>query len=158
MALVKGDNSYATVAEADAYFEDRLDANAWANADATRKAQALVTATASVDSLDWGGTAVSESQKLSFPREGYYLDPKLGYDVVFGEANSRVLAAVYELALHLLTNEAVSDTVDTVESLSLGELSLTRIRKASRFPYTIKRHVACMLSQGGTGRAWWRAN
>ena len=38
MALTKGANSYATVAEADVYFADRLDVAAWTAADETQKA------------------------------------------------------------------------------------------------------------------------
>ena len=45
MALVKGVNSYATVAEADAYFLNRLDVAAWNDADETQKYQSLITAT-----------------------------------------------------------------------------------------------------------------
>ena len=45
MAIVLGVNSYATEAEADRYFEDRIDAAQWTSASQVNQEQALVTAT-----------------------------------------------------------------------------------------------------------------
>ena len=49
MALVLGVNSYATVAEANEYFMDRIDVAAWTSADDTMKGQAIVTASQLID-------------------------------------------------------------------------------------------------------------
>ena len=157
MALVKGTNSYVTVAEADAYFQERLDSAAWLDADVERKTQALITATSLLDNLSWTGAAVSESQPLAFPRYGSYFDPRLGIEITLGEAPKRVTTSVMELALHLLTNEAVSDSTDSVQSLSLGPLTLTNIRRTSAVPVRIRSQFSCMLLNSGAS-LWWRAN
>ena len=88
MALIKGTNSYRTVEEADAYFEDRLDAAAWTSASDELKGQALVTATAILDNMNWNGYAVSESQSLAFPRIGSYFDPRKGVEVSFDDVDT----------------------------------------------------------------------
>lgn len=159
MALAKGTNSYATVAEADVYFDDRIDALAWISSGSDRKAQALTTATALLDELPWTGSAVSGSQLLAFPRTGSYFDPRVGAEVVFTSATpKRVLRGLYELALHLVLNESILDQTGSVDSLSLGgSISLEKIRPASVIPLSIKTSLKCMLDNGGTN-LWWRAN
>ena len=65
-------NSYLSVAEADAYWAERANAN-WAAATTVAKEAALVNASMYVD-LRWGtsisGTPVSAHQVLVFPRNG----------------------------------------------------------------------------------------
>lgn len=68
MALVVGTNSYISVADANTYFEDRLDADEWINADDTVKAKALITATRSIDREPLIGKKYSDDQTLQFPR------------------------------------------------------------------------------------------
>jgi hypothetical protein len=63
-------NSYATTAEADAYFEAHLYASAWTAATATTKAAALVMATRLVDSqYQFHGYRAHDTQALQWPRE-----------------------------------------------------------------------------------------
>jgi hypothetical protein len=63
-------NSYAEVADADAYFEAHLYASAWTAATATTKAAALVMATRLVDSqYQFNGYRAHETQALQWPRE-----------------------------------------------------------------------------------------
>jgi hypothetical protein len=158
MALVKGTNSYATVAEADTYFENRIDVAAWTSATETQKAQALVTATQSLDDFDWIGVAVSDSQTLAFPRIGVYFDPRLGMDVEFTTAvPSRVLNATYELAYHLLNNDGLLDDTGSVKDLSVGDIKLTLVHTASKVPDVVKRMVKPLRINGGSN-LWWRAN
>ena len=159
MALSKGINSYATVAEADTYFEDRLDASGWTSADATQKAQALVTATATLDELNWIGIAISDSQALAFPRNGEYFDPRKGTVVTLSSTTvpSRIITATFELAFHLLSNDNVLDDTGTVTNLVVGSISLTDIRKPSKTPPQVKRIIKPLLLNGGSN-TWWRAN
>jgi hypothetical protein len=157
MALVKGVNSYATVAEADAYFGDRLDADAWTAASDERKAQALVTATSLLDGLSWQSTVVSESQDLAHPRVGEYLDPKLGLYVSMATVVKRVINACFEWALHLLTNVGVLDETGGIDSLGVTGINLTKIRATPRMPETVRSLVRPLLVNLGS-RAWWRAN
>jgi hypothetical protein len=162
MALVKGTNSYATVAEADAYFSDSFNKIAWTAASSTSKAQALVTATSIIDEYQFTGMAVSDTQTLAFPRYGSYFDPKVGAEVVFDEVEvpTRIINAVYELAHHLLLSPGSLDTTSSVKSLSVGSISLTDIRSPERVPSTVTRLINPLLTNAGGGamNAWWRAN
>lgn len=68
MALQVGVNSYISVQDADAYFADRLDADAWENADSETKAKALITATKRIDAQRFQGIPKDPQQALQFPR------------------------------------------------------------------------------------------
>ena len=158
MALVKGTNAYVTVAEADAYFADRLDVAAWTDAPNEQKEQSLITATALLNDLTWGGRVVSESQALAFPRVGCYYDPHLGYETVFPDSvPGRIVVATYELAYHLLNNDGLLDDSGVVDTLSLGSLSLGKIRAPNKIPNVVHSKIKPLLVNAGTN-PWWRAN
>lgn len=158
MALVKGTNSYADVAESDLYFADRLDVAAWTSADNASKAQALVTATNVLDNLYWTGTAVSESQPLAFPRSAYYFDPRLGSHVTLQEETpKRITTAAMELAYHLLNNDGLLDDSGVVKDLQVGSVQLTTIQAPNLIPAIVKRMIKPLLVNAGSN-SWWRAN
>lgn len=158
MALVKGTNSYATVVEADAYFADRLDVTAWTAADATQKAQSLVTATSILDEMSWTGTALSEEQPLAFPRSGGYFDPRLGAYITFSDtAPTRVNTATMELAYHLLNNDGMQDDTGSVKGLKIGSIALDSILPANLVPASVKRLIKPMLVNAGAS-TWFRSN
>lgn len=158
MALQKGVNSYVTVDEADAYFADRLDVAAWAEASETQKPQALVTATKMLDDLDWTGYVVSESQPLAFPRTGEYFDPRTGMTTSLTSiVPLRIQSATMELAYHLLNNDGLLDDTGTVESINIAGISITNIRQANKLPGVVERLVKPLLINSGSNM-WWRAN
>jgi hypothetical protein len=159
MALAKGTNSYATVAEAETYFEDRIDVAAWTAASAPQKAQALVTATNILETLEWVGVAISEVQSLAFPRNGVYFDPRLGIDVSLSPTSvpSRIIIATYELAYHLLNNDGLLDDTGIVKDLSIGSIKLSTILPASKVPNNVKRIIKPLRVNNGAN-LWWRAN
>lgn len=159
MALTKGVNSYATVAEADSYFENRLDVAAWTSASAEQKAQALITATMLLDEQSWVGYAVSDSQDLAFPRIGSYFDPKQGTEVLFSDTvvPKRIITATYELAYHFLNNDGLLDDTGSVESIVVGSINLTRVKNANSIPYFVKKMYGPLLENNGSN-TWWRAN
>lgn len=158
MALSKGTNSYATVEEADAYFADRLDVDAWTSASAEQKAQALITATSMLDGLSWTGVIADEAQSLSFPRSGDYFDPRLGYRATFDEnVPTRIIQATYELAYHLLNNDGLMDETGSVASLEVGSVKLTGLSGAGAFPQNVTRLINVLKRNGGAN-TWWRAN
>lgn len=159
MALVKNQNSYATVAEADAYFADRLDVDAWNTANETQKAQALVTATTILDSMSWSGSAVSVTQPLAFPREGSYFDPRIGSIVELSAqpAQKRLLTGLYEMAYHLLNNDGLTDSTGSVVDLDLEGLSLKSISNPETVPGIVRRLIRPILLNASS-RTWWRAN
>ncbi len=73
MALIVGQNSYISVADADEYFNTRLNSDAWLNADTATKEAALIQATRTIDVLyDWSGEKTSSDQPLDWPRSGVY--------------------------------------------------------------------------------------
>ncbi len=159
MALVKGTNSYVTVAEAEIYFSDRIDVKAWTNADETVKSQALITATTILDSLDWAGAVVNSSQLLAFPRSGEYFDTRLGMLVYSTTAvPDRIIKATFEQALHLLNNEGLLDNTGGVLNLSISGISLSTIRTPPKIPMMVKRLIDVLLSRSSLSKNWWRAN
>lgn len=158
MALSKGTNSFVTVAEANSYFENRLDVAAWTEASDTVKAQALVTATSVLNDQNWIGTAISDSQQLAFPRSGSYFDPRLGYEVSLGnEVPNRIIDATYEMAYHLLNNDGVLDDTGSVTDLQVGQIRLNIKSSASTIPPSVKRLINPLLVNAGANM-WWRAN
>jgi hypothetical protein len=168
MALVQNTNSYVTVAQADAYMENRIGNDNWTSATNTVKEQVLITATQLVDDNPWIGYAVSSSQALAWPRENaIYYDDRLGLQVTVpnDEVPTRVLTAVYEQALHLLDNDGVlKGQIQTFESISVGSISLSDsnsdVTRISIRPSTSTSHIRPLLRRGSTGgrTSWWRAN
>jgi len=61
-------NAYLTIVEAQTYFDERLDTEAWDDATDTDKLKALKMATRSIDALSYVGELVDEDQEHQFPR------------------------------------------------------------------------------------------
>jgi hypothetical protein len=168
MALVLNTNSYVTIADADTYFETRIDSADWVTSSDQIKEQALVTATQLIDDNAWIGSAVSSSQALAWPRKNaIYNDTRLGLQVSIAEDEvpSRVKIAVYEQALHLISNEDVlMGQSQTFESISVGSISLSDSNgDTTRIPMkasTALKSIRPLILKGslGLGTSWWRAN
>lgn len=168
MALVLNTNSYVSIADADTYFETRIDSANWVDAEDEIKEQALVTATALIDDNAWIGSAVSSSQALAWPRKNaIYNDDRLGLQVTIAEDElpSRVKTAVYEQALHLVNNEDVlMGQTQTFESISVGSISISDSNgdttKTPIRPSTALKPIRPLIRKGSTGQGagWWRAN
>jgi hypothetical protein len=168
MALVLNTNSYVETADADDYFETRIDSANWFDADDEIKEQALVTATLLIDDNAWIGSAVSSSQALAWPRKNaIYNDDRLGLQVTIAEDEtpSRVKTAVYEQALHLVNNEDVlMGQSQTFESISVGSISISDSNgdttRTPMKPSTALKPIRPLIRKGSTGMGagWWRAN
>lgn len=168
MALVLNTNSYVSIADADTYFETRIDSANWVAADDELKEQALVTATSLIDDNAWIGSAVSSSQALAWPRKNaIYYDDRLGLQVTIAEDEvpSRVKTAIYEQALHLVDNEDVlMGQTQTFESISVGSISLSDSNgdttRVPMKPSTALKPIRPLVRKGatGVGGMWWRAN
>jgi len=168
MALVLNTNSYVGTADADSYFETRIDSAEWTEATDEIKEQALVTATKLIDDHAWIGSAVSSSQALAWPRKNaIYNDDRLGLQITIAENEvpSRVKTAVYEQALHLLNNEdLLAGTTQTFESISVGSISLSDsnsdVTRTSIKPSVVMKPIRPLIRRGsvGSGAGWWRAN
>lgn len=72
-------NSYATVAQAVAYAEGRLNTDDFIGLSVAEQERALVDATMRIDQWDYDGTASTSTQALKWPRLG--LSTADGYDV-----------------------------------------------------------------------------
>ena len=169
MALVLNTNSYVELADADEYFDTRIDSAAWFDASDEVKEQALVTATQLIDNHAWIGAAVSSSQALAWPRKNaVYWDSRLGMQVSIEEdaVPNLVKVAVYEQSLHLVNNEdLLAGTTQTFESISVGSISLSDsnsdVTRTSIKPSVAMKPIRPLIrrgSAGGMGSAWWRSN
>lgn len=123
-------NSYATLAEAEAYIETRpaswAETSGWANAEEDDKNRALVTATELLDEyVRWSGRAATTTQVLGWPRACMRdLNRKLiAEDVI----PARLRYATIELAAQLLSTDRTADSdADTqgLKSLKAGPVAL----------------------------------
>lgn len=140
---VTGANSYASVADADAYFDARPRSDAWVLATAESRANVLLHATRILDaSVLWDGEAVSSSQALAWPRviddETVALPPS-------------VKVALYELAITLNDRDLTADpATDGVQSLKVGPIEITA--DSLRPAPTIPRFVRDIVAPYGTPR------
>ncbi|HOC55688.1 MAG TPA: hypothetical protein PKI20_08715 [Verrucomicrobiota bacterium] len=166
-------NSYATVAEADSYFEAHLYASAWTAATAGTKAAALVMATRLVDSqYQFHGYRAHDTQALQWPRErcpdpdrnlvtSTTLSPVLTNFVPSTQVPPPVSFAVCEMARELLiadrtaapAGEGIESTATSTHtktsSSDTSNSSTTKYSKSDTRPI-ISRVAQAMLSKYGT--------
>lgn len=157
MAVVEGTNSFVSVADADAYFEGRVSSDVWATSLLAAKEKTLISATRILDSLEWAGVAVSDSQALSFPRSGLYYEPRVGYDKEIGGTPNRIKDATFEFAYHLLINPDVVNDSGFVRNISIDSVKLDSIVQPSAMPSIVMDTIKPLLLRR-VGRTWWRAN
>lgn len=119
-------NSYASVADADAYATDVLlvpsVGDAWVDLDPDMKARYLVNATRILDSLvDWIGDRYSRDQKLDWPRSNAYIENFLLLSTTVPE---KVQWATIEMAIWLMKNDgATSQTTQfAIDKLAVGPI------------------------------------
>jgi hypothetical protein len=74
-------NSYVTVAEADTYFDARLNTEAWTTT-ADNRTRALLMAAQRLDRENWLGNRVTSTQRLAWPR--MYVEKVDGIGVGYG--------------------------------------------------------------------------
>jgi hypothetical protein len=140
-------NSYATVEEADAYYDSRLYADGWL-ASGVNKAAALAMASRLLDGFftwtgdaatqrqssrlpryaffTWTGAPSTAEQALCWPRQGMY--SRNGYLIASGEIPNALKNATAELAGQLLTaDRTVDNDIEAmgITSLKAGPVSLS---------------------------------
>lgn len=158
MALIKDQNSYVDLVEADEYLSGRISTEEWESASVTQKEKALITATRYLDTLHWTGQAVDPSQALSFPRTSTYVDKRLGVVRPCDPTPEVVRLSCIELALHYLKNEDAVDPSSSIRSLSVGPISLQNITEVQKTPSAVTRQLKPLLVKGSNTLTWWRAN
>lgn len=116
-------NSYATVAEADAYHATHLYASAWTAASTSNKEAALIWATRLLDEqVDWAGGQASTTQALRWPRLGVY--DYDGNEFPSNAIPAWLQHATAELARMLLGEDRTAERVIGLSSVRAGEVSV----------------------------------
>jgi hypothetical protein len=135
LTLVKEDgsgkadaNSYADVADGDAYHEGHLYATAWTGVTADQKAAALVMATRLIDAeYQFGGVRVKSDQGLQWPRDGCHdldSDGWAGGTVADCVVPKLVIEATCEMSRELLVADRTAAPVG--EGLKYSNVGTTQ--------------------------------
>ena len=105
-------NSYTTLAEADTYFESRLNVTNWTGAVTDDKNRALVQATRKIDYFNYYGDREFPDvpQALRFPRINLGTFDGIDLDSIIPE---QVKEATYELAIYMLSVDMSQPSVET---------------------------------------------
>lgn len=118
-------NSYATVAEADAYLAVRGDTAAWTALTTGQKEAKLQWAALWMDTLEFRGTRSSEDQALQWPRCGVV--DRDGWTVASDAIPQAVKNAQAEMAFQLVGNDWTQGLGPVEqESLKVGSIELGR--------------------------------
>ena len=135
--IIVNKNSFISLEDADAYFDERFDSKEWLDADEEVKEQLLITATKKINMFDFIGEKNEVSQPLEFPRK-------------FGTPQD-IKDAVCEEAISLLkdeTNVHKKNQEDNISSISLGVGSVSYNTSKSDSGVTVLvSKIACRLVQ-----------
>src|SRR5215475_3175217 len=135
-------NSYISVVDGDAYFDDRLDAAKWTAAQTADKTRALLQAAKQMQFENWLGSRVNSTQAMAWPRVGVakidaisfgYSGHSHGYGYGYWypkevylptEIPQPVKDAQAELALDLLSGVSGGAGAPTIQSFTLDGLNV----------------------------------
>lgn len=163
-------DSYLSVTEADAYFDNRLDSAAWTALTEPGKLKALSAATRIFESFTWAGDVVDTEQALSFPRKGQYSYGGRVRSFNETELPTPVVEALCETAFNLIQFAKVNAKASTVESISIGPIHLTGLKNntsitasglTNKIRQTLRGIAVSFGSYGGVnagGNGWFRVN
>lgn len=157
ITTVGGDaaNSYATLAEAEAYHDLNLGSEAWFAAEEGDRIRGLVKAARRLNSENWIGERVTTTQKLAWPRIGaakpdssgggigYYYGGFEAYTET--EIPEPVKQAQYELALALLAGFDDGDS-DAIEEFSESGGMRVKFAQPSRLSGELPAAVARLIN------------
>jgi len=119
-------NSYATLAEADQYHDERLHNSAWTGAGDPTKEAALIWGARTLDAnFRWKGRKATDTQSMQWPRFGVY--DYNDYLIASDEIPVAVKYAQSELAFLLIEGDrtiAADPTPDAVREVKLGSITL----------------------------------
>jgi len=147
MALIVGQNTYATSEEAEEYFGARLHSTVWTSATDATKEVALLHGAAVLDAhISWSGQKLTEDQVMAWPRKLRIAqaDPSV--------IPSVVKAAQCEMALYLLATDPTTAPKTAGYKVMQADTLRLEIDKADR-PEMIPAHVAAMLYPLGFPKA-----
>lgn len=146
----------ASVVVATAYFDERLNTEAWA-VDEDSRTRALIQATRWLDSVEFEGAKAVQGQALKWPRIG--ATDTDGYEYDTASIPTLIQHATCELALTLLragTQDALANTgLEQFDSVAVGpvKVDIRHAQKAASLPEYVKDMLAhVMASSGMVGR------
>jgi len=155
-------NSYVTLAEAEAYFEDRINSSAngnWENTSAgeprsdAEKSAALVTSTRRIDEEQFRGYKVTSTQALKFPRAN--ITDEDGHYFATDSIPEPVKQATFIVALELLRADFLAENyMNNYEFLSTGNFQFKQFtqQSAGRLPSEASRLLRHVMTSGSGGR------
>jgi len=113
-------NSYVTLAEANAYFADRVHSSAWGLF--PEKENVLMSSSQMLDwYMNWKGKKATTTQSMQFPRTGVVRPD--GTEVDSTIIPTEVKVATYELALSSLSSDRTVDSdLAGIEQIKAGSL------------------------------------
>jgi len=154
MALVIGDNSYATVAEADAYYLAR-GVTDWATLTTPQKESSLILGTDYLEatySTAWQGRRTDPEQSLSWPRSDVFVEY---YPIPSNTVPAAIIKAQIEMALRasagepLIQDQGQRVTEEKVDVLTVKYADFSD--PALRYPYVnrlVMPYLASAVSDG----------
>lgn len=152
--IVLDTNSYAVLADADAYFNSSIRADNWDAFDLIKKQQGLVEATRVLERQTYQGEKEVPSQNLAFPRTG--LKDKEGVELTGPDSLAIAQEAQFEYALFLLENmkklgERDSTGKSNLKSAGAGsaKVEFFRPQKSYRFPLAVQELLGEFISGSG---------
>lgn len=136
-------NSYPTVAEANAYFANRIHSSGWDSFD--DQAALLVTCSQMIDwYFKWKGVKVNDAQSMKWPRTGAVR--RDGTVISETEIPPEIKIAVYELALSSVEEDRTSDfSLYGLEQVKAGSLMVKAA--GSKSPPSAKKAIPEKVSK-----------
>lgn len=145
-------NSFATVAEANAYHNARLHNETWFDANTDTKERSLKWATRILDDMKWKGSKTASTQALEWPRAAVL--NLNGDELDDATIPTFLINAVSEYAFELIKmdREVDSDTKG-ISQVMAGEVSVKfdKTDRPSKTPTSIYRIIKNYLASGNTG-------
>lgn len=153
-SIVEGAQSYASVEDADAYFEVFPE---WTDLEDAVKEQALVKATRTIDAVEFPGTRVDADQPLQWPRSGcYYGDGSLAVSIGEDEIPLALVNAVYEMA-YAIACSAWEEMVDSgIRSVGTPELNVSMIASAATLPRKVNAWLSKLTFESNISKRLYR--
>jgi len=132
MTLTVGTDTYASLAEAEAYMATLTFKDAWGSADPAKEA-ALKQAARLLDTLNWKGTRATQAQSMAWPRVDVV--DRDGYEVEGIPAALKNAQA--EFALRLMAEDRTADAGALApQAMTIGSLQISDLRR-SVFPPSV---------------------
>ena len=152
MSLTPGTDTYASLAEAEAYMATLIFKDAWASASGDpAKESALKQAGRLLDTLlNWKGTKATGNQSMAWPRVGVF--DRDGYAIASDAIPAQIKNAQCEFALRLLAEDRAGDAGGLApESLKVGSLEITGLKRQV-IPPSVTELCRELLKGGGSTR------